>query len=419
MAVAQGGGRLRVDPQPCPAAMVRRAWNPPMPGLIHYPRRNLAVDLLRGISILIVMLLHARVGGAEYSRPVIVPGWILNPVAYNGVLGVCMFFVISGYLITSLTLQRDGDFRRVHFGRFYIFRASRILPPVTLLIALNLACNGLGFGGFGTGDVGLGRILGYLFTFRFNLLYLNGAAVLPAWAVLWSLSIEEMFYLLFPLVSRLIRLEWLMALVLLAVILQGPFYRSAHGSGSLYSYCGCFDQLALGCLVALASRRFQAVAWKPALRRGLQAFGLALFVTLCYCFDINAGMNHVFLPSAVALAAGIYLLGSPLAAAKGGSTGERWPNFAWPLCLAGFLSYELYLFYAPILLILRQPLHRFVVATGGIMPRDVAVVILIGLATILCGLLHTWIHEPILRWSRTWQRSGSKSRDLKPESGAP
>ena len=46
-------------------------------------------------------------------------------------------------------------------------------------------------------------MLGYLFTFRFNLLYVNGADMLPAWAVLWSLSIEEMFYFLFPLVSRL------------------------------------------------------------------------------------------------------------------------------------------------------------------------------------------------------------------------
>ena len=388
-----------------------------MPGLIHYPRRNLAVDLLRGISILIVMLLHARVGGAEYSRPVIVPTWILNPAAYNGVLGVCMFFVISGYLITSLTLQRDGEFRRVHIGQFYIFRASRILPPILLLIAVNLACNGLGFQGFGVGEIGLGRVLGALFTFRFNLLYLNGADLLPAWAVLWSLSIEETFYLLFPLVSRLIRYDWLMILVLIAVVLQGPFYRSAHGWVSLYSYRGCFDQLALGCLVALASRRFQAILWKPILRRSLQIFGLALFTALCYRFDIHAGTNCVFLPSAVALAAATFLLGSPLALSKVEPARERWPNLAWPLCLAGFLSYELYLFYAPILLLLRQPLHRFVVATGGFMPRDVTVAVLIAFATFLCGLLHTRINEPILRWGRHWRRNNSKSFKAKPVLG--
>jgi peptidoglycan/LPS O-acetylase OafA/YrhL len=191
-----------------------------------------------------------------------------------------------------------------------------------------------------------------------------------------------------------------MILVLLAVVIQGPFYRSAHGWVSLYSYCGCFDQLALGCLVALASRRFQAVTWNPILRRGLQVFGLAAFVALCYRFDIHAGTNCVFLPSAVALAAGVFLLGSPLAAAKPAPSGSRFPNLAWPLCLAGFLSYELYLFYAPIMLLLRQPLHRFVVATGGVMPRDVTVAVLIAFATFLCGLLHTWINDPILRWGR-------------------
>ena len=369
--------------------------------LIHYPRRNRAIDFLRGIAILVVMLLHARIGGAEYSGSVIVPPQVLNPLAYNGVLGVCLFFVISGYLITAFALRRDGEFRRVHIARFYLFRASRILPPLLLLIALNLACRRLGFWGFGLEGISLRRVLASLFTFRFNLLYLAGAMVLPAWAMLWSLSVEETFYLLFPLVARTLRVPWLIVLGLLALILQGPFYRYAHGWTSLYSYFGCFDQLGLGCLVAIASRHWRAGAWRPPIRRALQAAGFVLLAALLLGCDIHRAPSWVFLPSAVGLAAAIFLLGSPLDFTPDKAPDHaRWTTLAWPVCLLGFLSYELYLFYAPILLLLRRPLQAWVVATGGFMPKDITVAILIGFAALLCGLLHTWVNQRALRWMR-------------------
>lgn len=105
---------------------------------LRYPRRSPAIDLLRGLSILWVMLLHSRIGGAEYSALAVIPASILNPIAYNGVLGVSVFFVISGYLITGMALRRDGGFDRIRIGHFYRFRASRILPPLGVLLAINL-----------------------------------------------------------------------------------------------------------------------------------------------------------------------------------------------------------------------------------------------------------------------------------------
>ncbi len=370
-----------------------------MSGLIPYSHRNLPVDFLRGVSILLVLLLHDRIGGAEYSRLVVVPSWVINPLAYNGALGVCQFFVISGYLITAMVLQRDREIGRIRLGRFYLFRASRILPPLASVIAVNLACGRLGIAGFGCGDVGLGRVLASLFTFRFNLLYLRGALSLPAWSMLWSLSIEESFYLVFPLAARALRAEWLLVLVLAAVAVQGPWYREAHGWSAFYSYRGCFDQLAIGCLVALLSRRWRASSWRPGVRHGLQALGLALFFALCYRYYIGTAPNWVFLPSAVAGAAAMFLLGSPMDPAPR-PPGTPWTGCAKPLCLAGFLSYELYLFYAPFLLLLQRPLHEVVTATGGFMPRDLAVPVLIGAAMLVCGLLHTWVHEPLQRWIR-------------------
>jgi len=412
--------------------------------LIPYPRRSRAVDFLRGLSILIVMLLHARVGGAAYSPPVIVPAAWLTAAANNGILGVCAFFVISGYVITAFALRRDGDFRRIDLGRFYRFRASRIFPPLLGLIALNLACRHFGCWGFGLNGIGLGRLVGALFTFRFNRLYLAGGALLPAWAMLWSLSVEETFYLVFPLFGRLLRAPWLIALALAAIVIQGPFSRHAEGWGGLYSYFGCFDLLALGCLVAMASRRWAAQTWCWPVRRALQATGLILFTTVCVGTDIKQAGGVIWIPSVVGLGAALFLLGSPLdnfsrVASPGvtpfaegdASEGDRvlgrkapgeaspsangvtpalssrWTALAWPVCFLGFLSYELYLFYAPILLLLRLPLQALARATGGFMPKDLTVAILIGFCAVICGLLHTWVNERVLRWARGRPRPGA------------
>jgi peptidoglycan/LPS O-acetylase OafA/YrhL len=380
--------------------------------LIPYPPRNRAVDFLRGIAIGIVMLLHARIGGAAYSRPVIVPPALLNPPAYNGLLGVCLFFVISGYVITAFALRRDGEFRRVRIGQFYLFRASRIFPPLLTLILLNLTCRALGCWGFGLNGISVRQLLTALFTFRFNLLYLAGGALLPAWAMLWSLSVEETFYLLFPLLARAVRSPGLIVAILIGLVIEGPFYRHAYGWGALYEYWGCFDQLALGCLVAIASRHWRAQTWSRGIRRAFQAVGFSLFVAICYGGDLHQRWGAVLMPSGVALGAALFLLGSPLEGLPAGGQAParaRWAAAAWPVCFLGFLSYELYLFYAPILLLLRGPLQALVKATGGFMPKDIMVAILVAGCAVLCGLLHTWVNERILRWTRGGRGAGRES----------
>lgn len=365
-----------------------------------YPQRSLAIDLLRGLSILLVMLLHDRTGDPEYSKLLIVPPWLINPFAYNGALGVSAFFAISGYLITAITLRRDGDFKSIRIGRFYLFRATRILPPLLTLLVVDIAAQACGAWGFDYHGMSLGRLLGAVFTFRFNLLYLAGAMNLTAWAMLWSLSIEEAFYLVFPLFARLLRTEWLIVTVLLAIVIQGPFYRQAHGEASFYLYWSCFDQLALGCLTAIASRRLAAREWAASTRRTLQAIGVTVFIGLCFAVNLHTPQNWVLLPSGIALASAVFLLGCPMDGKTDSGPRPRWVTVLLPICLVGYLSYELYLFYAPIMLLLRRPLHGLVGLTHGFMPRDVMVVVLIAFATAICGLIHTTCYEPLQRWAR-------------------
>ena len=166
------------------------------------------VDLLRGASILAVVLLHCSLRfdfsdvhmGTGLSRV-----W-RTVLLENGGNGVTVFFAISGFLITFTSLQRFGGLPRMRPALFYRIRFARIAPLLLLTLAV-LSLLHWGSLHITSLDawhvqeaVGLPRALISALTFHLNWLEAQ-AGYLPAnWDVLWSLSIEEMFYLFFPLV---------------------------------------------------------------------------------------------------------------------------------------------------------------------------------------------------------------------------
>src|ERR1700681_2338886 len=155
--------------------------------------RNVSVDMLRTVSILLVLVLHTM----PYLR---IPG-LMRPNA--GYYGVTLFFVISGFLITSGAIRRYGAALTIPPLGFYRFRAARIVPGLLLFTFLNVVLYFQGVTGFElakTGPTALPELLFYVFTFQANVY----GALPNAWFVLWSLAIEEMFYLLFPIVCFVI-----------------------------------------------------------------------------------------------------------------------------------------------------------------------------------------------------------------------
>ena len=137
--------------------------------------RSAALDGIRGIAIGLVLVAH-------YSEP-----WSesLQPL---GVLGVGIFFTLSGYLITAILL-RERDLRdRVDFGAFYVRRAARLLPALMTMLAATVVVGYATWGERGAAmlyfmnwkEASAGRSGGLSFT--------------------WSLSIEEQFYLVWPVV---------------------------------------------------------------------------------------------------------------------------------------------------------------------------------------------------------------------------
>lgn len=153
------------------------------------------LDGLRAIAVVLVIVYH--LGGG------ILPG---------GFLGVDVFFVISGFLITALLLREHARTGRVHLGRFWLRRARRLLPAIGLLV---ITCATAAWAIGGDVLVGLGRQVFGAATFSSNWValissqsYFDDSAP-ELFRNLWSLAVEEQFYLLWPLLLLLFtRIPW-------------------------------------------------------------------------------------------------------------------------------------------------------------------------------------------------------------------
>lgn len=100
--------------------------------------RNPGIDLLRGIAIFLVLLTHigTRIPLMKGILAAVLPKQVLIDITYNGGEGVIIFFVISGFLIATNSMQRWGSLGSIDARAFYVRRASRILPCLVALVAI-------------------------------------------------------------------------------------------------------------------------------------------------------------------------------------------------------------------------------------------------------------------------------------------
>ena len=175
--------------------------------------RDARIDMLRGVSILLVLLHHFNIPySLKDTGLAALLGWpFLHALARNGNYGVTMFFVVSGFLITRNALDRWGGLDRIRPGAFYTLRAARILPCLLLALltvdALALAGVQI-FGNRADAAVSLWTVNAAALTAWVNVLIVQHGWINYPLGVLWSLSVEMAFYLLFPLACLALRRGW-------------------------------------------------------------------------------------------------------------------------------------------------------------------------------------------------------------------
>lgn len=226
--------------------------------------RNPGIDLLRGLSILLVVLHHIglRIPLKRGVLAAYVPEWVLGAINYNGYESVFVFFVISGFLITGNALHRWGGLDRVDGRAFYARRFARIAPCLFALLLVLSALHFLGVHDYVIRREGQTLPGALLAALGLHLNWYEGHfGYLPGnWDVLWSLSIEELFYLGFPIACLLTRRTWVLVLALIVLALSLPWTHAALAYNEVWqekAYLPGMAAIAAGILGALIAQRWQ------------------------------------------------------------------------------------------------------------------------------------------------------------------
>lgn len=307
--------------------------------------RTPGIDLLRGLSIVLVVLHHAAIR-VPLDKGVLadwLPQRVLDGVQYNGFEAVFLFFVISGFLITTNSLARWGTLAAIDVRAFYTRRAARILPTLWLLVAALSALALAGVSHYTTEkpQQTVGGMVAAALGFYVNV-YQARTGWLPAgWGVLWSLSVEELFYLAFPLVCLSLRRAELLVPALALLALSIPVVRAGIHHDPIWAEENTLQgmaAIATGVLAALLVRRWPSV--RASTRRWTTALGTLGVIAVWFAGPelwrtLHFGYMLVLTGSAAAL-----VIAAHWRAVAGVSRAGA--VFGW-LRSFGRLSYEIYL----------------------------------------------------------------------------
>jgi peptidoglycan/LPS O-acetylase OafA/YrhL len=293
------------------------------------PNRIPSLDGLRAISVALVMVGHS----ADCDNA---PRF-LRHFNHLGNFGVRCFFIISGFLITTLLLKEREKTGSISMSGFYIRRALRIFPPSLAYIGVIAMCSAMGWLILKPGDL----IHAVTYTMNYHLI--------RAWWLdhLWSLSVEEQFYIIWPGLlwlagtRRGLKVAW--GVVFVVPVIRAVMWLIFHASDSAMTkhFEANADALSTGCLLSMNFNRLGAINWY----KRFQSSGLFWIVALGLVL-VGHGLFAVNPASFYILGQTIANIGTVLcidwAIRNYSSLVGRLLNWG-PIVYVGALSYSLYL----------------------------------------------------------------------------
>ena len=331
------------------------------------------IDGLRAIAVTSVVFYHAHLA------------WL-----GGGFVGVDIFFVISGFLITSI-IRQELDAGRFSFARFYARRMRRILPALFAMIAASYVLAHLILspvelrnlaGSIAAATFGASNIL-----FAFSEDYFADDAVYRPMLMTWSLGVEEQFYLVLPLLLWAVtiwRRAWRTALVLAVVVVSfglGVWATQTRPAAAFYLLPFRAWELGVGCLAALWWPRLQLMVADRRLADGLSLLGAAMIGLAVVTF--RSSMPFPGTAALLPVTGALLLIVTPA-----GIVNRRLLSLR-PLVFVGLLSYSWYLWHWPVMSFARISSSR---------PLDPSVTTLLGLATLpLAYLSWRFVEQPFRR----------------------
>ncbi|MEV6716362.1 acyltransferase [Lentzea sp. NPDC051208] len=346
-------------------------------------RRFPALDGLRAFAAVIVVFFHF--GGAEWK-------WL------SGWVGVYLFFVLSGFLITTLLLREQDLKGRISLKNFYIRRVFRIMPPYFVIFAFIMAFFYL------RGDFFTIR---YPETLKYYLPFMNeflpaGMAGAPNdyFSGSWTLGIEQKFYLVWPALMvvagvaaarrRVYIALGAMAVLIACIPLTAGWYTS-YSMTALYTSTVHYVVLLIGALLAIVmhSKRLYALV-QPLTHPLIAPVAMIGFAVL----HVNMETLWHATSNAVVLLLGYAVLTATLIASLMNRNPVTWVLSTAPARFVGDRSYSLYLF---------QGIAGFMVA--GLLPRfavygTLTAVVVTLVSLLLADVVYRWVEHPAIELGR-------------------
>jgi peptidoglycan/LPS O-acetylase OafA/YrhL len=351
------------------------------------------LDGLRFYAFLGVFVCHTLPFEASFYHGLHLPmPWLWGATVKAGAAGVDLFFALSAFLITSLLLREREETGDISLKHFYLRRILRIWPLYFLVIGLGLVLSHT----MANQHLRWYYVAGYLL-FAGNWVHAVFGRPESIAFPLWTVSIEEQFYLIWPLlVKRLERRGLVVAAVvilLLATVCRIGFVLAGVSGGYIYygSTARC-DSIALGILIALFSDRLPELTRTARLL--LVGGGLVGWIAASACLTDQPGpisMREVPGRLIIALAAGAMLYGCLYSRSK-------LLTSAWAVQL-GKVSYGLYLLHLTGLLLAKSILHP-ISGTALLATKAVGFV----LTLLLAFASYRWVESPFLRMKDRFAR---------------